>query len=94
MSEFGIPIAPGWVMLILFAGASGAAFKVLRGRQARGLLACWVIAFVGFVAGEMVAENTAHLVPVRLPRLGDFHWLEATVIGWLLLFVFARSGRR
>jgi uncharacterized membrane protein YjjP (DUF1212 family) len=89
VADFGIPIAPGWVMLILMAAASAAAFKLLFGKQARGLLQCILISIIGFTIGEILAENV-HL-PIALPQIGDVHWIEALIVGWLLLFIVGRS---
>jgi hypothetical protein len=76
-------------MLILMAAASAAAYKLLMGKKARGLPQCILIAVMGFLIGQILAENI-HL-PVTLPTIGDLHWFEALVVGWLLLFIVGRS---
>ncbi|MGQ9674760.1 MAG: hypothetical protein ACUVX1_03745 [Chloroflexota bacterium] len=90
MLDTSFSISPGWILSFFFAGACAAAFKLLLGHRARGLLQCWAISLVGFLAGQAVSEHFVSQIPVALPQIGDVYWPPGVLTAWLLLFVVAR----
>lgn len=88
----GVSIAPGLILSLLFAGAHAAGFKLIMGQHARRFPLCWVISLVGFLVGQVVAENFGEILIIATPQIGDVHWIEASLTAWLAAFIVARRS--
>ena len=81
--------APVLIAEALLAGFVAAVYGLIVGQPPRRLVSTLQLAFVGVVAGQLVAEQ------IRTPGLmiGDLHVLEAMVGAIFLIVVARRLGR-
>lgn len=81
--------APVLIAEALLAGFVAAVYGLIVGQPPRRLVSTLPLAFVGVVAGQLVAEQ------IRTPGLmiGDLHVLEAMVGAIFLIVVARRLGR-
>lgn len=73
-----IEIGPGLVLGVLVATFHTALYVFLRNRMERHVVAAWVVAIVGALAGNALGQRVG-LDPLRL---GDFDALWASVGAW------------
>ena len=76
-------VRPDLLLAICIASMYGAACHLWQGHSFRQLVACLVLANLGFMAGHLAGE----LVGLHLPTVGRLHVIEGSLGSWALLFV-------
>ncbi len=74
---------PDLLLAVCIASMYGAACHLWQGRSFRQLLACLLLANVGFMAGHVTGDQLG----LGLPTIGRLHVIEGSLGSWLLLLV-------
>ncbi len=84
-------LAPGWIMIVILSGICASFFKLILGDKVRLVLICWIISAVGFIIGQIVAEQIAGATGFIIAQIGDVYWPQGCIGAFLFLIIFGRK---